>query len=340
MWDDEVIDEPRTESDPGTESIYSGSIIGVSESIRRVIRLIGKIAPTESTVLITGESGTGKELIARAIHYQSLRSNGPFVPVNSGAIPENLFESELFGHMRGAFTGAANEKRGLFEEADGGTIFLDEVGELPQSVQVKLLRVLQEHEIRRVGGNKPMRVDVRVIAASNRDIKVAMEEGRFRDDLFYRLNVLRIDIPPLRERRDDIPVLARYYLERFNNQYGKDIHAFSPRAQIYLMHYTYPGNVRELENAVERAVVLADGSEITEHDLPSEMLKRGMLKLTHTPDGFYPDDLTLREVEDRHIQRVLSRCGGNATRAAAALGISRATLWRKLKRMGRQAASE
>jgi len=340
VGEDEVFNGATGEPDAKTESIYSGSIIGVSEAIRRVIRLIGKIAATESTVLITGESGTGKELIARAIHYQSSRLNGPFVAVNSGAIPENLFESELFGHVRGAFTGASQDKKGLFEDADGGTIFLDEVGELPPPVQVKLLRVLQEREVRRVGGNRSTRVDVRVIAATNTDIKRAMEIGRFREDLFYRLNVLRIDVPPLRERRDDIPLLARYFLERFRESYGKDVRTSSQRAQLYLLHYDYPGNVRELENAIERSVLLVDELEISEHELPSEMLERGVPSLTHTPEGHYPDHLSLREVEERHIRRVLARHGGNATRAAATLGISRATLWRKLKRMNRPAASD
>jgi transcriptional regulator with PAS, ATPase and Fis domain len=320
-------------NDTATTEIYTGSIIGVSEPMRRVMRLIGKIAATESTVLITGESGTGKELIASAIHYQSARSGGPFLPINAGALPESLVESELFGHVRGAFTGATQDKKGLFEEADGGTIFLDEVGELSPAVQVKLLRVLQQHEVRRVGGNRQIYVDVRVIAATNQDLKLSMENGRFREDLFYRLNVLHIHLPPLRDRRDDIPVLARYCLEQYSEKLGKNVETFAPRAQLVLMNYDYPGNVRELQNAIERGVALADGSVITEHDLPPEMLERGVPRLSHTPDDVYPETLSLREVEERHIRRVLSRFGGNATRAAESLGISRATLWRKLKRM-------
>ncbi len=316
------------------ESIYTGNIIGVSEVMRRVIRLIGKIARTESTVLITGESGTGKELIASTIHFQSNRSRGPFVPVNSGALPDNLIESELFGHVRGAFTGATQDKKGLFEHADGGTLFLDEVGELPLAAQVKLLRVLQEREVRRVGGNTPVTVDVRVIAATNRDLKRRMEAGEFREDLFYRLNVLNIELPPLRERRDDIPVLAEYFIKELNARLGRNVTRFSPRAQVVLLNYDYPGNIRELQNALERAVVLADGDEITEHDLPRDMLARGVPRLGHTPEDVYPTDMTLRDVEERHILRVLNRHGGNATRAAKALGISRATMWRKLKRIG------
>jgi transcriptional regulator with PAS, ATPase and Fis domain len=328
------------DEDLESDQVYYGSIIGVSEPIRRVIRLIGKIAATESTVLITGESGTGKELIANAIHFQSPRSRGPLVAVNSGAIPHELFESELFGHVRGAFTGANDDKKGLFEHADRGTVFLDEVGELPVPVQVKLLRVLQDGEIRRVGSARPIRVDVRVIAATNRDLKRAMEHGEFREDLFYRLNVLRLEIPPLRDRRDDIPVLARYFLAHFSERHRKDVHGFTARAQIVLLNYDYPGNVRELQNAIERGVVLADGPEITEHDLPPEMLERQVPRLTHAPDGYYPDDLSLRQVEERHIRRVVQRLGGNTTRAAQALGISRATLWRKLKRMSDSPASD
>jgi len=319
--------------------IYTGSIIGISEPIRRVIRLIGKIAKTESTVLITGESGTGKELIASAIHYQSQRSRGPFVPVNAGALPDTLVESELFGTLRGAFTGA-EDKKGLFEHAESGTLFLDEVGELPPPAQVKLLRALQDREIRRVGSARPIRVDVRVIAATNRDLKVQMDRGEFREDLFYRLNVLRIELPPLRDRRDDIPILARYFLEQQNERLGKKIQSFSPRAQLALLQYDYPGNIRELQNAIERASVLTDTNEISELELPPEMLEHAVPRLAHTPDDVYPPDLTLQEVEDRHILRVLNRHGGNATRASESLGISRATLWRKLKRLGYGNASK
>jgi transcriptional regulator with PAS, ATPase and Fis domain len=304
-----------------------------------VIRLIGKIAKTESTVLITGESGTGKELIASTIHYQSPRSRGPFIPVNAGALPENLVESELFGTVRGAFTGA-EDKKGLFEHSESGTLFLDEVGELPPSAQVKLLRVLQDREVRRVGSVRPIHVDVRVIAATNRDLKVQRDRGEFREDLFYRLNVLRIELPPLRERRDDIPVLARYFLEQQNERLGKRLREFSPRAQLALLQYDYPGNIRELQNAIERAAVLADSNEISEHDLPPEMLERFVPRLPHTPEDVYSVDLSLQEVEDRHILRVLNRQGGNATKAAESLGISRATLWRKLKKLGYGSASK
>ncbi|HEY7727378.1 MAG TPA: sigma-54 dependent transcriptional regulator, partial [Candidatus Eisenbacteria bacterium] len=241
------VEEPR-------RGAITQSLLGVSPAMRRVFRLVAKIAPTESPVLITGESGTGKELIARAIHLQSRRSHRPFVTVNAAAIPESLFESELFGHVRGSFTGAVADRVGLFRQADGGSLFLDEIGEMPLAVQVKLLRTLQDGEIRRVGSSEPMRVDVRVLAATNRDLKEALARGILREDLYFRLNVFHIDLPPLRERREDIPVLANYFREKISRSMGKRVERFSERAQMYLMRYDYPGNVRELENAVERAV--------------------------------------------------------------------------------------
>ncbi len=310
------------------------NIIGRSERMQRLFRFIGKIAPTESSVLITGESGTGKELLARSIHYQSHRVGKPFLALNCGALPEALLESELFGHVRGSFTGATHDKKGLFEQADGGTILLDEVGELPATSQVKLLRALQEGEIRRVGANSSIRVDVRTISATNRDLRKAMTEGTFREDLYYRLNVFQIEIPPLRERPEDIPLLAGYFCERYAERLKKSVHGFSEEAQMRLMRYPYPGNVRELENIIQRAVTLAEGDEVRAEDLPPQLLdvyKRrieGPRDLLEVPDG-----LTLEELEGIYIQRTLEKVDGNASEAARRLGISRSTLWRKLKRL-------
>ncbi|MBI5836229.1 MAG: sigma-54-dependent Fis family transcriptional regulator [Candidatus Eisenbacteria bacterium] len=300
-----------------------------------MLKLVEKIAPTDSPVLITGESGTGKELVARSIHYQSRRADRPFLAVNCGALPENLVESELFGHARGAFTGASQEKRGLFEEADQGTLFLDEIGELQPSLQVKLLRVLQQGEVRRVGANQSRVVDVRVVAATNRDLVEALRSGAFREDLYYRLNVFQIDLPPLRERREDIPILALYFLSRYAHRLGKDLKEFSQEAQAVLLRYEYPGNVRELENAVQRAVTLAEGRQVQASDLPPWMLESGRLLTERAggPGAPPPDeDMTLEELERRHIARTLERHRQNMSRTAKALGISRATLWRKLKR--------
>ncbi|HWN81804.1 MAG TPA: sigma 54-interacting transcriptional regulator, partial [Candidatus Udaeobacter sp.] len=258
-------------------------IIGATPRMRRVLRLIEKIAPTESTVLITGESGTGKELVARAIHHLSPRSGRVFLAINAGAFPETLIESELFGHVRGAFTGADRERRGLFEEANGGTLFLDEVAEMAPHLQVRLLRVLESGEVRPVGSAETRRVDVRVIAATNQDPLVAVKKGTLREDLFYRLNVFHIVLPPLRERREDIPLLAAYFTERKSRDLGKAVTRFARDAQTALMRYDYPGNVRELEHAIERAVVLADGDTISLEDLPPTITSSKLLLLP-TPD--------------------------------------------------------
>jgi DNA-binding NtrC family response regulator len=319
-----------------SEAPRGGSInmIGQSPAMQRIFRLIAKIAPTESSVLITGESGTGKEMIAAAIHLQSRRAHRPFVPVNSSAIPEALFESELFGHVRGAFTGASADRIGLMQHADRGTIFFDEVAEMPLQVQVKLLRALQNGEIRRVGAKESMRVDVRVIAATNRDVKKALAAGTFREDLYYRLNVFHIELPPLRERREDIPLLANYFREKFARELGKPVLRFSDRAQMHLMRYEYPGNVRELENAIERAVTLAEGSEITPADLPPA-IREPRVPLLDRGNAFpYSESLTLAQLEAEHIRRVLTHVAGNATKAAKTLGISRSTLWRKMREYG------
>jgi transcriptional regulator with PAS, ATPase and Fis domain len=309
-------------------------IVGRSRKMRRVLRLVSMVARTESPVLITGESGTGKELVAQSIHLQSRRSGEEFVPVNCGALPETLFESELFGHVRGAFTGAVADKVGLFEMADSGTLFLDEIGEMPLSTQVKLLRAIEERRIRRVGEGTFRSVDVRIIAATNRDMIKALENGEFRKDLFYRLNVFQIELPPLRERREDIPLLSAYFLEKYNIKLGKRIRNFAPGSQRALLGYSYPGNVRELENAIERAVALTEGDRITEFALPPAIAQSPVLMLPDGGDGYYGDDLTLQEVEKLHIQRVLSKHEWSAVRAAKSLGISRSTLWRKIVKYG------
>ncbi len=324
-------DKPLISGAPSGSSI---NMIGQSPAMQRIFRLIAKIAPTESTVLITGESGTGKELIASAIHLQSRRSHRPFVAVNSSAIPESLFESEIFGHVRGAFTGASSDRIGLMEHADRGTIFFDEVAEMPLSVQVKLLRALQSGEIRRVGAKESIRVDIRVIAATNRDVKKALADGAFREDLYYRLNVFHIELPPLRERREDIPLLANFFREKFARELGKRVAGFTEDAQMYLMRYDYPGNVRELENAVERAVTLAEGSEITPADLPPGLREQRMPLLGRGSPFPYSESLTMAQLEAEHIRRVLVHTAGNTTKAAKSLGISRSTLWRKMREYG------
>jgi transcriptional regulator with PAS, ATPase and Fis domain len=323
---------PLSFPEPRAPAFEAAHIIGKSPRMQRIFRFVAKIAPTESAVLLTGESGTGKELLARSIHYQSPRVHKPFLAINCGALPENLLESELFGHVRGAFTGAATDKKGMFEQADGGTIFLDEVGELAQPSQVKLLRALQEGEVRRVGSNTSIRVNVRIVSATNRDLRRAMEEEAFREDLYYRLNVFQIEIPPLRDRKEDIPLLAHYFLERVAAKMKKTVRGFSEDAQVLLMRYAYPGNVRELENAIQRAVALAEDDLIRPEDLPPRMREAPVPRI-EGPKGVLqiPDGLRLEEVEDLYIRRTLELAGGNTSAAARRLGISRSTLWRKLK---------
>ena len=329
LWEATVqTDEERTPSG------FTQEMIGVSPRMQRVFRLVEKVAPTESTVLITGESGTGKEMVATSIHLQSARAHKPFITVNCTAIPEALFESELFGHVRGSFTGAISDKVGLLKLADGGTIFLDEVAEMPLTVQPKLLRALQNGEIRRVGDTESSRIDVRVIAATNLDVKRALAEGRLREDLYYRLSVFHIDLPPLRERREDIPLLANYFRQRVARRLKKRVERFSERAQYALLHYDYPGNVRELENAVERGVTLAEGPEIGHMDLPPSFREPSVLVLGEGNAFPYSETMSLAQIEAEHIRRALSHFAGNTTRTARSLGISRSTLWRKMKHYG------
>jgi len=298
---------------------------GGSEAMARVLNLARRVARVDSTVLITGESGVGKERIARLIHTESPRAGGPFVAINCGAVPEGLLESELFGHARGAFTGASQDRPGLFEAANGGTLLLDEIGEVPPVMQVKLLRVLQEREVRRVGENRNRAVDVRLLAATNRDLASEVNAARFRQDLFYRLRVVELKVPPLRERREDILPLARAFMAEACGRTGREVTGFTPEAAGQLLRYPWPGNVRELENAVERAVVLAWSSTVEAADLPDEVGSA-------LPGGPAPAfGRTLEAMEREHILGTLRANGGNKAQAARTLGIGQATLYRKLK---------
>jgi two-component system, NtrC family, response regulator HydG len=304
-------------------------IVARSPEMQRVLALVARVAPSDATVLIQGESGTGKELIAKAIHQASPRAPHAFVAVNCAALPEPLLESEIFGHVKGAFTGAVAAKRGLLEEAQGGTFFLDEIGEMPPSVQVKLLRALQEREIRRVGATQPIVLNVRIVAATNRDLAQAIRDGRFREDLYYRLNVVPVVLPPLRERREDIPLLAEHFLSRASERHGRALR-LAPAATARLLSYAWPGNVRELENAIERASILANGELVGPEDLPPHIASGAGLG----PAPTLPAQQNLAGVEKAHILQTLERCGWNHSRAAEALGIGRTTLWRKLKEYG------
>jgi len=303
--------------------------LGKAKSFLEVLRLAEQVAPTDSTVLILGQSGTGKEVIARYIHEMSERNDGPFFSINCGALPESLLESELFGHTRGSFTGAVRDKQGMFMAARGGTFFLDEIAETQPSTQVKLLRVLQEREALPVGGTEPIPVDVRVIAATNRDLDEEIRRGTFRPDLYYRLNVMSLYLPPLRERREDIPLLAEAFLQRIAQQRGETTKRLSPEALETVLVYDWPGNVRELENALEHAAILNRESEIDVATLPSRVREpRGLPLIGEKP----PDNPTLEVVERAYIMWVLQAEGGNKTRAAEVLGIDPSTLYRKLSR--------
>jgi two-component system nitrogen regulation response regulator GlnG len=374
------------------ESQVLDSLLGDTPEMRKILKTVYKVAPTNSTLLITGESGSGKEFLANVVHRYSKRASEPFVPVNCGAIPENLVESELFGSKKGSYTGSTADKKGLFESANGGTLFLDEVGELSLATQVKLLRFLQSHEIRRVGETDARYLDIRIIAATNRDLQQAMHEGRFREDLYYRLNTFHLQLPPLRERKPVIPNLIRYFILKNKEAQGKEIHDLEPAALYALTKYPYPGNIRELENIMEHAIVLSEGGIIKLEDLPeyvqvearektvaiphlkenvenvvreeideSEEIEKsidnpigkpinfvpvsgktdsaGLIThnptkfLTHNPEPVEEEILSLDEMERRHILHALSICKGNKTEVCKKLGISRATLWRKLKEL-------
>jgi DNA-binding NtrC family response regulator len=303
------------------------NIIGKSDAIEQVFRVMEKVARTDSSVLITGESGTGKELVARAIHFSSERANGRFLPINCGALPENLLESELFGYKRGAFTGATQDKLGLLKAADKGTVFFDEIGELPLQLQVKLLRALQERECYPLGSNDPVGFDVRVLCATNRDLEKEVKAGRFREELLYRINVINITMPPLRERKDDIALLANHFLRKYEKSLGRAGMRFSKGAMRLLMSHAWPGNVRELENAVERGAILAETDVIHSHDLPDKLRNASPASAP-----FDSSEVTLEEMEREHIRRMLAKAEGDKVKAARLLGIHLSTLYRKVQR--------
>jgi len=310
------------------------NIVGHSEAMREIFSTITRVAPTRATVLLCGESGVGKDMIARAIHHHSPRADRPFVKINCTALPENLMESELFGYEKGAFTGANTSKPGKFEQADTGTVFLDEIGDVPASVQVKLLRILQEREFERLGSNKVKHIDVRVLAATNVDLRAALEQGTFREDLYYRLNVLPINIPPLRDRKEDIPYLAGFFVKKLGKDLGSPVQSISDAAMQRLLGYHWPGNVRELENVLERSMVLANGA----------VLEAGDVKLDTAPaarftvaDNFLPEGTTLDQYEQSIIREALKRANGNKSQAARMLGLTRNALRYRLSQMGLEA---
>jgi two-component system NtrC family response regulator/two-component system response regulator HydG len=308
------------------------AIVGESAALQSVFDVVKRAAPTKATVLLLGESGTGKELVAQAIHQESTRRDQPFIKVSCAALSESLLESELFGHERGSFTGAVGRREGRFELADGGTLFLDEIGEIPASVQVKLLRALQQREFERVGGTQTLKVDVRVVAATNRDLAAEVVAGRFREDLYYRLNVVAVTLPPLRTRKGDIPALVSHFIQKFDKAYDKSVHGLLPGTLNVLLRYDWPGNVRELENVIERAVVLARGPDLTADELPPVLSGPG--PAGPRPGGLIPG-ATMREIEREAILRTLEVVDGSTTRAAAMLGISPRKIQYRLKAYAR-----
>jgi two-component system, NtrC family, response regulator AtoC len=307
------------------------NIVGRSESMREIFSTITRVAPTRATVLLCGESGVGKDMIARAIHHHSPRADRPFVKINCTALPENLMESELFGYEKGAFTGANVAKPGKFEQADTGTVFLDEIGDVPASVQVKLLRILQEREFERLGSNKVKHIDVRVLAATNVDLRAALEQGTFREDLYYRLNVLPINIPPLRERKEDIPYLAGHFVKKLGKDLGSPVQSISDAAMQRLLEYHWPGNVRELENVLERSMVLANGAVLEAGDVKLDMAPAARFTVA---DNFLPEGTTLDQYEQSIIREALKRANGNKSQAARMLGLTRNALRYRLSQMG------
>ncbi|HTS11612.1 MAG TPA: sigma-54 dependent transcriptional regulator [Candidatus Limnocylindrales bacterium] len=308
------------------------NIVATSEKMQAVLALVERVAPTNATVLVGGESGVGKDLVARAIHQHSQRASGPFVKINSTAIPENLLESELFGYEKGAFSGATSSKPGKFELADKGTLFLDEIGDVPAATQVKLLRVLQEREFERLGGTKTLKVDVRLIAATNRDLRAALEEGTFREDLYYRLNVVAIDIPPLRDHKEDIPPLVNFFLRKYAAEMNKPVQAITPEAMRALMDFHWPGNIRELENVIQRAVTLSTGVAIgaTDIDIDRPIARPGAA----ASSTLLPPGMTLDQWEEEAIREALRQANGNKSQAARTLGLSRNALRYRLSKMG------
>ena len=311
-------------------------LIGASPPMQKLFDQIRKIAPTSANVLITGESGTGKELVARAIHRHSLRKDGPFVGINCAAIPENLLESELFGHAKGAFTDARADRKGLFQQAQGGTLFLDEIGDFPLALQAKLLRAMEERTVRPVGGDKEIAFDARILTATNRDLQAAVEAGRYREDFYFRINVIQLDLPPLRSRGNDVLLIARTLLQSFARDMGKSVSDFQPSVAERFLNYDWPGNVRELRNVLERAVALTEFEKLIVDDLPDRI--RDYRQSTFRIDTSNPAELqTLEAVERQYIQRVLASVQGNRTEAARILGVDRKTLYRRLKQDEEQA---
>ncbi|WP_041277753.1 sigma-54-dependent transcriptional regulator [Desulfotalea psychrophila] len=311
----------------GQKSGLKTDIIASSESMAELLEMVSYVAPTEATVLIQGESGTGKELVAETLHFNSLRASGPFIRVNCAALAENLLESELFGHERGAFTGADRRREGRFVQADGGTLFLDEIGETSQAMQVKLLRVLQEQEFQRVGGEETLQVDVRIIAATNRNLEEEVAAGRFREDLYYRLNVVMLAVPPLRDRLGDVPLLARYFAEKFAGKNGRTLNAITPLCLEVLQVYRWPGNVRELENAIERGIIMMRGDQLTEQTLPLSLQKQKEQTQHARMRG-----RSLFEAEKILIEQTMQETEGNKSEASRRLGITRKTLQNKLNK--------
>lgn len=329
----QLVSENRRLRELVDERLSFGGIITASSAMQQALSVASRVADSTASVLILGESGTGKELIARALHFASHRAEGPFVAVNMAALPDNLVEAELFGHEKGAFTGADRQRKGRFERADGGTLFIDEVGEVPLNTQVKLLRVLQEQQIERVGSGEPVSVDVRVIAATHQDLDVRVREGHFREDFYYRLNVVSIHLPPLRRRRSDIPLLADHFVRRYREQYGKAIEGISREAMDLLMKYDYPGNVRELENVIERAVVLSRDETLTTDDLPAPLRGQSVRdECMDSGEGSFQD--RVERFERQLLADALQQTGGIQTRAAERLGMTERHLRYKLKKYG------
>jgi two-component system response regulator HydG len=329
-----LLEENRRLREKVAQLSKAGGLVGSSPAFRAAMETVRQAAASNATILLLGESGTGKELVARAIHELSPRASAPFVPIDCASIPESLLESELFGHEAGAFTGATRRKEGRFERADKGTLFLDEVGEMSPAVQVKLLRAIQEGEFVRVGGTQPVRVDVRIVAATNRDLQQEVREGRFREDLYYRLHVVQIRLPPLRERHGDVPLLASHFLRRFAEENRREIEGFSPEALRALEAYTWPGNVRELENAIERAVVLGRGPRVELEDLPETVREAVRAEGAAPPDRaiLIPFGMPMEEIERKVIEETLRHTGGDKSLAAQILGVSTRTIYRKIDR--------